>query len=350
MPLHLSPIEQLPNEILDQIISYFSTDPPSYSRLRRLPSLSVASSSRKDLKNVSQASSRLLGLVRPFLFSNAFVDLQSEAEFLSFISQHDLARYVLSIVVIGHDVSDYRSDLFWWRRIFRYLDPLRITIIAPPAFIGTTLRMYGDADSWAFEIPLQSLHLRQDRRQRNFDRSIPFEEPSSLLSARTWTSFGFNEGSSLKPYNHYEYFHYKVPSIFNSLRNMESMRTWLDNLTSFHYVSVFPFYNHVHRVLEFVERIPNLQSFSVQLIPDQRDNVEIEAKGSMNPSDPWMEIESGYSIILNTLALSLGNTSSLKKFVAFDYKSLPAGPSGILWDTLDGTGWYHDGQGTWTRS
>ena len=349
MPQQLSRIEQLPNEILDQIISYFSPDPPSYSRLRRLPSRSIASSNRIDLKNVSQVSSRLLGLVRPFLFSHAFLDLQSESEFLSFISRHDLARYVQSIVIIGCDVPESRGALFWWRRVLRCLDPLRITVVSQPSFIGAMLGVTGDADSWAFDIPLQTLHLGQDKRQRNCVQPFSFEEPSSLLSARIWTSFGFNEGSSLKAYNHYEYFHYKVPSLFSSLRNMGPICIFLDSVTSFHYTAIFPFYNHVHRVLEFVGGMSNLQSFSVQLIPDRRDDVEIEAKGSMDPSDPWMEIESGYSIILNSLVLSLGNTGPLKEFVACDYNILPGGQSGIQWDTLDGTEWFHDGNGTWTR-
>ena len=222
----------------------------------------------------------------------------------------------------------------------------------------STLDVVGaDTESWAFDIPLQVLHLEQDRRRHEPEVSSDAEEPQSLLSSRAWTSLLFNEGSSLRAYNHYEYFHFQVPSLFNRWGLMsfgqpdvpwEAARASLDRLTSFHYVAVFPFYNHVSRVVSAIGMMTNLQSLTVQLAPAQSDNFETELKGSMDPSDPWMELETGYSIISFTIA-NQGNRGSLCKFVARDYGSLRSELSNVVGGPMDNAGWVHDGQGTWNR-
>lgn len=343
-----SRLEQLPNELLDLIVSNLATDPPSLSRLNRLPSLDIASSDTKDLKNTSLASSRLLHIARPFLFSHAVLDLGREDEFLSFISRSDLGRNVTSIAVIVSGPWAMRVDPFWWQSVLGHIDPLRITLIAAPRFLEATLYVnFEFSDSWAFDIPLQILHLEQDRRKHNVDQSIQLDEQSSLLAARKWTSMLFNEGSSLAAYSHYEYFHLRTPSLFNSRLDVESIRPYLDNLVSFHYVAIFPFLEHMTRVGKATIMMPNLQSVSVQLVPDLRDNIQIDAKGPVDASDPWMEVASGYTVFLCTL--SDNSTSHLKKVVAYDYDRLQTEQSGVMWEVLERNGWDHDGHGTWTR-
>ncbi|RMJ23683.1 F-box domain protein [Aspergillus sp. HF37] len=352
-------VERLPDELLDHILSYLPSDPPSPAGLYRSPRLNIASSDSKDLKNASLVSRRLRELVLPSLFSHACLGLESEDEFLSFISRSGLARYVKSIVVTQGGAPNKQSNLFWWRRILRYLDPLRLTVVAATSFMGKMLGVEGaNLDSWAFEIPFQIMHLEQTSRQRSPDQLSELEEQPSLLSSRPWTSLLFNEGSSLKAYNHYEYFHFQVPSLFNRWGLLSfgqpnvpwvAIRSSLDRLTSFHYVAVFPFYNHVSRVMSAVGMMNNLQSVSVQLAPSRSDNIEIEQKGSMNPSDPWMELETGYSIIAFTIA-NLGNRRCLGEFAARDYDGLRTELADVAGGPLGGAGWGHDGHGTWTRT
>lgn len=353
MSFRPSPLERLPNELLDQILSYLSIEPPSLARLHRSPSLSIARSETKDLKNASSVSPRLRELALPLLFSHAYLNLQSESEFLSFISRSGLGKYVKSIVVTQGGSLNSERDSLWWRRVLCYLDPLRLTVVASTSFMGSMLGVAAaDAESWAFDIPFQILNLEQDSQRRNPEVSSEPEEQPSLLSSRVWTSLLFNEGSSLQAYNHYEYFHFQVPSLFNrwGLKSVGQPNVpWADRLTSFHYIAVFPFYNHVSRVMGAVGMMTNLQSLCVQLAPAQSDNFDFEQKGSMDPSDPWMELETGYSIISYTIA-NRGSRCSLGEFVSRDYGSLRSELSDVVGGPLDSAGWLHDGQGTWNKA
>ncbi|KAE8355194.1 hypothetical protein BDV28DRAFT_129479 [Aspergillus coremiiformis] len=356
-----SPFETLPNELLDEIISNLSSLPPSLAKLHQPPRGNIVKSGSRDLKNLSRTSSRLLEVTRPRLFSYVCFDLQDVDEFLSFVSALDLARHVISAVVRGRHSPDDREGPFWWRRVLSRLDPQRITVIAPPSFIG---KMMGaqifEGHSWAFEVPLQILQL--ERITRNFDPApvSHLERCSTLLEAGKWSSLLFNESSSLKAYNHYEYFLFQVPSMFSKWGSLTHIKhrsqkltlpLALNKLTSFRYTAVFPFSNHVKLVLNVVELMENLRSLSVQLAPSKGDKAtELEQRGSMDPSDPWMEIATGYSLIGHSVR-DLGNRSSLVVFRACDYAFDPLRPelSSILGDILDDSEWIHDGQGTWTK-
>ncbi|KAE8386630.1 hypothetical protein BDV23DRAFT_140050 [Aspergillus alliaceus] len=356
-----SPLEALPNELLGEIISNLSSVPPSLTKLPKPPSGNIVKSNTRDLKNLSRASSRLLEVIRPQLFSYVCFDLRDVDEFLSFISTFGLARHVTSIVVKGRHSPDDREGPFWWRQVLSCLDPQRITIVAPPSFIG---KMMGtqifEGHSWAFQLPLQILQLEQATRRFDPQRVSYLEKCSSLLETRTWSSMLFNESSSLKAYNHYEYFLFQVPSLFSKWGSLAYIRPRppklalslaLNNLTTFQYAAVFPFYNHVKLVLNAVEMMENLRFLSVQLAPSEGDKAtEIEQRGSMDPSDPWMEIATGYSLIGHTVS-DLGSSGSLVKFRACDYAFDPLRPelSSILGEVLEDSEWLHDGQGTWTK-
>lgn len=70
----------------------------------------------------------------------------------------------------------------------------------------------------------------------------------------------------------------------------------------------------------------------------------------MDPSDPWMELATGYSLIAHAVR-SLGRKSYLSKFIACDYEMEPvrAEIDVILGDILCDGPWAHDGYGTWTK-
>ncbi|KAL2222624.1 hypothetical protein M432DRAFT_11587 [Thermoascus aurantiacus ATCC 26904] len=355
-------LESLPNELLGEIILNLSTDPPSTSRLHEPPSLGITESQTRDLKHLSYTSSRFHQLVRPLLFRHARFNLEDLDEFLSFIKQSGLSRHVKSIVVIGSDTDAGRRDAFWWHRVLSELDPLRITIVATPLLLGdlATTRVT-EAHSWAFDIPLQILHLEQDISVHDrFAVSPELTGRESLFRARPWASFFFNESSFLRAYNHYEYFLLRVPSLFEKWGAMTSARLRtgdlpdplpsLSRLTSFRYTAVFPFYNHVRLVLNAVEMMTNLRSLSVQLAPCRNDKIlEEEQRGSMDPNDPWMEILTGYSLIAHSVML-LGQTGNLERFQACDYEldALQSDLAALAGDVLADSGWIHDGHGTWT--
>ncbi|GAQ36526.1 hypothetical protein AtubIFM56815_002282 [Aspergillus tubingensis] len=361
MSLPHSPLESLPNELLDQIISELSASPPSQSRVHKPPCMRITTSRTRDLKNLARTSSRLLELVRPHLFAHACFDIKDVADFVSFITSLDLGRYVISIVAKGMDSPDHREDPYWWRPVLDSLDPLRIIVIAPPPFLAAMLdTRIMDGHSWAFEVPFQVLQLEQNSRVCKPPLPSETKQSVSLLETRVWSSFAFNESSSLRAYNHYEYFMFQVPSLFNKWGTVASTQLFSERLdlsrslksfTSFKYTAVFPFYNHVKLVLDAIELMTNLRSLSIQLAPSPNDKItEMEQRGSMDPSDPWMEIATGYSLIAHTVR-KMGALDSLVEFRTPDYEfdALRSELSTILGDVLDSSGWVHDGRGTWTK-
>ncbi|KAI9045485.1 F-box domain protein [Aspergillus affinis] len=360
-PVSLPSFELLPNELLDEIISCLATSPPSAARLHQPPSARISRSDDRPLKNLARASSQILEVVRPRLFAHACFDLENVPEFLSFISTSNLGRYVTSIVVHSRPFMKQAADPFWWRQVLACLDPLGVTVVAPPSSIGTMLGAeIFEGDSWAFDVPLQILHLKKNPQNVALGQLPSLEKCSSLLEARDWSSMVFNESSSIKAYTHYEYFLFQSPSLFTTWGSIASLRSRearaalsvrFNNLTSFSFVAVFPFYNHVKLVLNAIELMVNLRSLSIQLAPCEGDKVtEIEQKGSMDPSDPWMEIATGYSLIAH-LVKDLGEKKRLVQFMARDYSFDALRPelSAILSEVLDDTDWVHDGDGTWNR-
>ncbi|KAJ5155794.1 hypothetical protein N7492_008597 [Penicillium capsulatum] len=354
-----SALELLPNELLDQVISCLSNTPPSSTRLHHPPAHQLSNSQCGDLKHLSQVSSRLLSLVRPQLFKHARLELRDEPAFHSFMAASGLGPCVTSLLI---SLPSAALDLdlhnqYWWRRILSYLDPTWITVIAPPTFIGNALNtQIMNGHSWAFEIDFQVLRLKRDGRCGDISPQTDLAHCDNLLLARPWTSMFFNEASSLKAYNHYEYFLSRVPSIFGEwgsrLKNEDfpsmQLSTSLSRLTSFSYTAVFPFYNHVKLVLDTLALMPSLRTLSVQLAPGADNNItEVEQRASMDPNDPWMELATAYSLI----AFEVCGKQSLKVFQSRDFplEALRMELCQILDDGLGHTSWTHDGQGTWRR-
>ncbi|KAJ5601737.1 hypothetical protein N7510_011271 [Penicillium lagena] len=347
----------LPNELLDLILSELSTEPPSARKLHHPPSLELTQSRTKDLKHLAQSSSALLDFVRPWLFRHARLDLCEEPAFRSFVTNSGLNRYVTSIVVIGIDSPDHRADPRWWRSVIQYIDPVRFTVLAPPAFMGKTLGTpIMDGDSWAFDIPLQVLQLECDRSTDVPDSG----SQSSLLPLRPWNSLSFNESSSLRAYNHYEYFQFQTPSVLGEWGGTRHVPLTsgqdlfvpqsLRGLTAFSYTAVFPFYNHVRLVLDALALMPNLRSLSMQLGPEEGNTItETEQRGSMDPSDPWMELETSYSLIGHAVKHDL---HVLEVFSTRDFQLQAIRPEllAIVNEHLgNDSGWVHDGRGMWMR-
>ncbi|KAI9367973.1 hypothetical protein BJX61DRAFT_537631 [Aspergillus egyptiacus] len=359
MSLVTSPIELLPNELLDEIISLLSVSPPSLDRLHQPPSEKLTKSKNKDLKNLSLSCSRLLGLVRPRLFAHGCFELQDVDKYLLFVTEAGLDRYVKSIVVKATDVRNNSegSRPTWWRTFLRSLIPQRLTVVAPPWFLGEMLGVViPEEHSWAFEIPLQVLQLEYDQRDRK-SAALQLDEQSNLVDCIPWSAMLFNESSSLKAYNHYEYFLYEIPSVFHRwsahpLSEQPRLGITLGNLSSFTYVAVFPFYNHVQLVMDAVGFMRNLRSLKVQLGPSPNNRVtELEQRGSMDPSDPWMELATAYSLVAHAVRWE-GGRRSLSEFTTCDYEneSVRGEIDTIIGNILSEDAWTHNGYGTWTRT
>ncbi|RDW86514.1 F-box domain protein [Aspergillus mulundensis] len=355
-----APIELLPNELLDEIIYLLASPPASTNSLHLPPNTQIARSWRRDLKSLSLTCSRFSALVRPLLFAHGCFNLKDTDEYLAFLSKWDLTRYVTSLVVAesgGYYKLGYSG---WWRTLLSSLVPRRLTVVASPLAIGNLFGMIPPQEhSWAFQIPHQVVQLELDE---NYQAPVLTDKHASILEHIPWTSMVFNEASSLKAYNHYEYFLYQVPSIFHRWNAWALKHTLsggrqnhssspLQNLTSFTYIAVFPFYNHVQRVLDAVVSMKNLQTLKIQLGPCRLDRAtEVEQRGSLDPGDPWMELATGYSLIAHAVQ-NMGRKGRLEKFIACDYQMKPvrAEIEVILGEILRDGPWMHDGRGTWTK-
>lgn len=166
-----------------------------------------------------------------------------------------------------------------WNQLFSVIDPLRFTIVAPPATLAALMnRMLFLTDAWSFAIPYHILSLARSSRadkeliarqplhpspgssdfservvsspsnktgistskthsenrghakRSSHDRMIvslplkdgPYHElmsspASSLFTLRPWTSVLLNEGSSVRAYETYEYFLRQPPSMLDAL-------------------------------------------------------------------------------------------------------------------------------------
>ncbi|KAJ6115506.1 hypothetical protein N7523_005923 [Penicillium sp. IBT 18751x] len=352
-----SALERLPNELLDHIISYLATRPPSLTQFHQPPTRYGTQPQTRSLKHLALVSSRFLNLVRPQLFTCACLELEDELDFIAFIIRTSLNRYVTSLMAITVNASADPADQGWWRRILRFLDPACVTVLAPPTFIGNMLNTpIMDGHSWAFDIQLQMLQLERHNPIPDLSQSLNLENCKSLLDTHPWTSLSFNESSSLRAYNHYEYFLSRVPSVIGQwgvrLAPRESpsleLPTALHGLTHFSYTAVFPFYNHVKLVLDALASMPNLRVLSMQLAPDANNHItEVEQRGSMDPNDPWMELATSYSLI----GFEVNAKSSLVEFRSGDFhlEAIRSELSQILEDSLGATGWIHDGPASWKR-
>lgn len=355
-------LDSLPNELLYVILSDLALEPPSNSKLHDPPSLDIVRSPNRALKNLRRTSSRFDPLVRPLLFAHASVGLKDIDGFLSFVRHAELGRHVVSLVVSTHSPSLGTGE-DWWRRVLSELDPLRVIVVAPPTVIGEAVHtMIVHAHSWAFEVQYQTLQLEQGAGGGVERFTCPdLRNCPNLLHARRWDALYFNESSSLKAYNHYEYFRHRIPSLFDTwggegnapppMGSFDALAA-LRFLTHFRYTAVFPFYNHIRLVLDVVDMMmPNLESLTVQLAPGRNNRViESEQRGSMDPNDPWMELSTGYSLIAHAVR-DLGAVKRLIRFQACDYdiEALRSNLSTVVGDVLPAAQWHHDGQGTWTK-
>lgn len=365
----------LPNELLDHVLSFLSPDsPPSLHKLREIPDHSISTSPARHLKAASRTASRLHMLSRPYLFAHSRFELRDQDRFLAFLQQHDLRHHVRSLVISVRSIFPGSEKPFWWKQLLEELDPEIITLVAPPFFLADMAQAsLQDTHAWAFDIPLQIMHFRQSRRVHPRGRIKHGSEvhmvssaghsdsPTSFLTARPWTEILFNEGSSLKAYRNYEYYLLRLPSLMADWGSVDPLQnvklpypvSVISGLTSFHYTSVFPFYNHTNLVLKVIRNMTNIRYLSIQLAPSPRGLSKVFSEerelGHLNPNDPWMELDTSYALISHSVRY-LGVQGKLEQFRTWDYELESLRDSIFL--TMQGGlrgKWNHDGTGLWNK-
>ncbi|OAX79193.1 hypothetical protein ACJ72_06490 [Emergomyces africanus] len=353
-------LETLPTELLDHVLSYLASDPPPSSRkLRQVPTHTITSSATVDLKNISRASSRFRALSRPLLFTHTRHELRDQERFLDFLHRHELASHVRSVVVSVRSIFLGSETPRWWVRLLEVVDPQDLIVIAPPyMFADMALCSLDGAHSWAFELPLQTMQFHQPPAQRRPAIQKP-EADDTFFNARPWTEILFNEGSSLRAYSNYEYYLLRVPSIMDHWGSVDPLQSKelpypvgaISRLTSFHYTAVFPFYNHTNLVLKVIRNMSNLRHLSFQLAPEPTSTIfeDEQRTGTLDPNDPWMELDTSYSLISHSVRY-LGVQGKLVEFRSFDFEleALRDNLVSRIGSNLKGK-WTHEGGGLWVK-
>lgn len=308
---------ELPNEILSRIITFVDTPSPFAASMFQKPvlewpnngsqaQLSEVNPRRSTLKSLSTLNRLLRSLTIPVLFKHAILDPVRLSDFLAFLGQNDLQQRVSSIVAV---VSGHYNHVHpaWWARLLNEVPATRLSILAAPHILAELTGVSSwSTDAWAFDIPHQILSFDQSLEATR--HRIDYEDLPNFLNARPWTNMIVNEGSSVLAYTTYEYFFRRTPSLLSALSPSSSTSgdSMFANLTSFQYVAIFPFYNHVDEVLKCIQKMSRLQKLSIKLCPDPGTTILhdeiVAAGGHLDINDPWNECDTSWRLIAHNVA------------------------------------------------
>lgn len=255
--------------------------------------------------------------VLPFLAGD---NLASNVEYLSVLAGEELDNN--SNDYIAEEVHCLLASATFWDVLFRYLEPLQITLVAPPSTLACLLNCsIKMLDSWAFPgMGHQLVTLQRPRQDRNsadgrrtgYSRSEAihlrtgpndYARPAlaSLLYIRPWTHILINEGSYLQAYSTYEYFHKEPPGIVYPLAQGFEVPMSLESIT---YHSVFPFHDYLAAAVNLMST-GMIRSLHVKLAPDAQDTTLDDPAqiGKADITDCWGEIEHVYSLLFTGTAV-----------------------------------------------
>lgn len=368
----------LPAELINLVVFFLDqAEPPSSRCIHREPSLSLLNSNDQPLKCLSQTCRSMRKIIFRTLFRyakvrpkvpplldtwshrNALPRADDITDFLDFIALHR-QQYYLQGVVLYISTQDLHPGFGggFVERLFHMIveaiNPEILTImIPPPALSNLVPNSLNMSDAWAFEMPLHILRLTQPWSCAG-PRSLPGGHTLHVLEVRPWNTCVINEGSSVKAYNTYEYFHKRTPSVLqgghfsNALRNARTA----SNIKNFDYIAVFPLASHISRVIQFIQSLKNLETLRTQLGPDSSSNIwrDDAAVGRSQSVDLWMDYENNYQTIVSVVG-EMGQKHCLKNFTALDYYYTPD----LLLNLDDSfqrllVGWHKHDRGFWQKN
>ncbi|KAF2239220.1 hypothetical protein EV356DRAFT_528497 [Viridothelium virens] len=380
-------MDSLPAELKLQIVSYLDGDAPSVQNFTGEPSVeNWAHCKHQPLKSLSLVSRKWRIAVFPSLFRNIRLNLDSMGPpllisddplyslrlegFSAFPPTPVLQNRITSLFVYATATNEWVTQIDslvdFWGAILPLMPHLqRIVILANPEAIGNLIDIHIVLhDSWAFDMPLQAIMLEQapgseydtfmdlpdDRR---FPRTMC---RNGVLDPRKWTNISINEGSSLKAYSTYEYFHKTPPSISRGLKEYFRVTPLFQTLTHITFVAIFPLPDAVER---FVARFAKLrlvvQSLTVQLAPLYASRLleDPERVGTAQLSDCWSELGESYRSLGEEIPQQAARKGSrLRLFRCLDwglYEGFQEELSLSLGGPLAIYGWETAGDGIWRR-
>jgi hypothetical protein len=278
----------MPPELLYEIFSYLSRPPPSIQKLYEQPFYDVTHSTKRDLKSISCVSRRWRRAILPILFQHARMILPLDNlqtnwpielhDFLRFVRKTHLETIIRSFTLVVQDFQPVRKHFDLdkslsslknhWSSLLSIIDPLRLTLVAPPPILAylTALRM--DLENLPFfHMPYHILSLEQSSisSPKNWNKGM-ISDVFTLLDLRQWQSLLLNEGSFIRSYiwafdisdgfrSHYQ--GVSPPSILSGLTGGQISRL-PQTVKSVSYIALYPPGVHVARLDKFFTHVEDL--------------------------------------------------------------------------------------------
>ena len=322
-------INSIPPELLDEIFSLLVRPPPSLKRLYDQPFYDVTQSTVVDLKSCSCVSQRWRRAALPILFQNTRMLLRLDTvqsnwptqvtEFLAFVRTSNCQSSVESFTLIIQDprperyyYDDLQSSLAslkdHWQLIFDVIDPLRLTIVAPPPVLGGLAALHICLDGAdEFHMPYHILSLSRSpspNSARKHSHVVP--NGTTLLHLRPWETLLLNEGSFIRPYSttNYHTLIAKTPSVLPSLVTKRSSPQSLlpKTIKSISYIALFPSAYHTAYLYAF---LPDVQRLYIQLSPRHDLYPDTLQRGFSDMTTMILERQWAYKLLLQNFFSTL---------------------------------------------
>lgn len=286
-------IAGLPNELLTKVWSYLDSPAPSVARLRYQPVFELTESENTALKDVSCVSPGLRQSVLRIVFRHVRLRLRDGTDFskpgwdaaakalLQFLKKNDLASIVdtFTFVAEGNEQQNYHGqeipqngfDAFW-HSLFEAIDPLRLTIAAPPSTLAALTSCSISTRHMAdYFMPYQILSLNRDRSPRATSTpALALPTPLPILEIRPWAHLLLNEGSFIRAYSVCQQSYQSadppslLPDLVKDKKAPPNQPVLPFSIRGVAYVGIFPFASHVHHLTRLFSRLDRL---FVQLTP-----------------------------------------------------------------------------------
>ncbi|KAJ8059465.1 hypothetical protein OCU04_011127 [Sclerotinia nivalis] len=249
-------IEDLPNELLVNILSHLDTEAPSHSHtiLHDEPTLNVTTSEVRDLKNCSLISKRWRQPTLPLLFKyTRYILKYSEDDsrpilndltgpFLQFLHTQSLAGIVSSFTLVVREgkisncfdgIPRCREFDSFWQRLFHMIDPSTILIAAPAAALASlTSAVISVMEAWLFGIECHYLRLQRPASKEAIVTEVTErEDPTELPQSLAETSGPLSRTSLLTVPDFDERLHYTlgtttIPQTYAKSSEIFQIRPW----------------------------------------------------------------------------------------------------------------------------
>lgn len=365
-----SPLGDLSPELLEMVLEHLDSAPPSQLKQhhRPHPSITRGGTAVPDmpLKNLSVAATWTRRVALRHLFKHACLDPNGSPEFLDFILENGLAKYVHSITAVMSISCKLMLHPLWWARLLNTVPAQTFTIVCPPVvfaeFMCPSVVDQVRTDSVAYDMPFHSMTFHQSHISAI--QHTDLNRDHDIFSARKWTDLCINEGSFLRAYSRtdpqqpQQYFLRPTPSLISQYLVASPPQTEqaLAQLKSFTYTAVFPFFNHIDKVLKIIRKMIGMTHLTIRLCPlrgsEAADPSElpISSSGAIDMADPWNEVRTCYTLLAHTVRAMCADGSLQTVYMPdIEAKTVPEDLVNVIAFIIGGHKMTHQGSGVWQR-